>query len=408
MKQGYLSDYFEAVAVKRLSAVEVEATSSNQHELNGTTELKNVLGTGSGERQEFATRFLWMGAEGEVLSADSSVTWYDARRNHPTRSEYRLYYPTTIMSDLAGIGDSLFIARRADGTLMMIVAVAETTVERQLRWLFDLQGNDDEAFSSHAISEQAELDFPVRIVLDELGIDIEEPEADQLDRWLGIFNGVMPTTAIFSEFARSTVPDVNAQDDPDAALVTWLGQEEKLFRRMERHRITGRLSAGFVDNGEVDVEGFLSFSLSVQNSRKSRAGQAFENHIAAVLSAHGVRYERGKRTENRSKPDFLFPGIAEYRDCSFPDSGLTMLGAKTTCKDRWRQVLTEAARIPQKHLVTVEPSISENQTDEMRARDLQLVVPVRVARTYLPSQRSWLMSVSEFVELVKSRERVSE
>ena len=27
----------------------------------------------------------------------------------------------------------------------------------------------------------------------------------------------------------------------------------------------------------------------------------------------------------------------------------SMLGVKTTCKDRWRQVLSEADRIPQKH-----------------------------------------------------------
>jgi hypothetical protein len=31
-----------------------------------------------------------------------------------------------------------------------------------------------------------------------------------------------------------------------------------------------------------------------------------------------------------------------------------MLGAKTTCKDRWRQVLTEAIKIPHKHLFTLE------------------------------------------------------
>ena len=403
MKQGYLSDYFEAVAVKRLRPVEVDFKTSNQHEFNGTVALKKVLGEGTGEAQEFPARFLWVGAEGEVQSEDSTLTWYDSRLGNPNRSEYRLYYPTTIVSLLATAGDSLFIARRADSTLMVIVAVAGTTVEQQLRWLFGLQDDDDEKFSSHTISQQAQLDFPVRIVLDELGIDIEEPEADRLDQLLEEFEGVMPSTALFSEFARRTVPEVQALDDPDAALVAWLEQEEKLFRRMERHRISDRLSAGFVDNSEVDVEGFLSFSLSVQNCRKSRAGQAFEHHIAAVLDEYYVVYERGRQTENHSRPDFLFPGIASYQDKSFPESRLTMLGAKTTCKDRWRQVLTEAARIPEKHLITVEPAISENQTNEMQSQGLQLVVPASIAQTYLPSQQSWIMGVSDFIKTVQGK-----
>ena len=36
MKRGYLSEYFEGVAAKRLSAVEADETRSNQHEYNAT------------------------------------------------------------------------------------------------------------------------------------------------------------------------------------------------------------------------------------------------------------------------------------------------------------------------------------------------------------------------------------
>ena len=59
-----------------------------------------------------------------------------------------------------------------------------------------------------------------------------------------------------------------------------------------------------------------------------------------------------------------------------------MLGAKSTCKDRWRQVLSEAQRIPNKHLLTLEPGISENQTDEMQAKRLQLILPAQLHATY--------------------------
>jgi hypothetical protein len=57
-----------------------------------------------------------------------------------------------------------------------------------------------------------------------------------------------------------------------------------------------------------------------------------------------------------------------------------------------------------KHLVTLEPGITENQTDEMKAKYLQLVVPAAIHETYKPSQRDWLMCVADFVELVKARQ----
>jgi len=39
MKQGYLSQYFDGVALKRLSAVEANVSRSNQHEFNGVESL---------------------------------------------------------------------------------------------------------------------------------------------------------------------------------------------------------------------------------------------------------------------------------------------------------------------------------------------------------------------------------
>jgi len=153
------------------------------------------------------------------------------------------------------------------------------------------------------------------------------------------------------------------------------------------------------------VDGFLAFSLSVQNRRKARAGQSLENHLEALFAARGILFGRGVETENRNKPDFLFPGAAAYRDPAFPDNRLTMLGAKSTCKDRWRQVLSEAARIEDKHLLTLEPGISENQTDEMRAKRLKLVLPSRLHRTYRPAQQGWLMSLAGFLDLVGARQR---
>ena len=107
-----------------------------------------------------------------------------------------------------------------------------------------------------------------------------------------------------------------------------------------------------------DVESFIKYSLSVLNRRKSRAGKSFENHLEALFKIRKIRYSREAITENRVRPDFLFPSIEAYNDGSFDASLLTMLGVKTTCKDRWRQVLSEAARISNKHLITWRAAIS--------------------------------------------------
>lgn len=156
----------------------------------------------------------------------------------------------------------------------------------------------------------------------------------------------------------------------------------------------------------VDVDGFLSFSLSVQNRRKSRVGLALENHLEILFAENGLRYSRAAVTENKAKPDFLFPGVTEYRDSAFDALKLTMLGVKSTCKDRWRQVLAEADRIAAKHLLTLEPAISTNQTDEMASKQLQLVLPRSLHQSYLPAQRSWLIDVEAFISLARRRQNI--
>ena len=80
-----------------------------------------------------------------------------------------------------------------------------------------------------------------------------------------------------------------------------------------------------------------------------------------------------------------------------------MLGAKSTCKDRWRQVLAEAAKIPSKHLLTLEPGITESQTNQMAAVNLQLVVPASIQNTYSSRQKMWLWSMRQFINEVRAR-----
>jgi len=78
-----------------------------------------------------------------------------------------------------------------------------------------------------------------------------------------------PSTAEFSEYARSTLAKVSPVEQPDAALISWMEQEESLFKTLEKHFVEQKLKAGFGNDGK-DVDEFISFSLSIQNRRKSR------------------------------------------------------------------------------------------------------------------------------------------
>ena len=400
MKKGYLSEYFMAIGYKRLSAVEANRHRSNQHEFDGVTGLKSILG---GERCTFPAQFVYLNDEDLEPIADSGfLTWYDARESHPERSEWRLYFPTTRVSECATEGDLLVIGRRPDHTLMVIIAESGSTAENQVLWLFGISDPTARSYSlkAEAESDRVKLEFASRIILEQLGIELEETGEDYLEIMLKAFAGAFPSTAVFSAFARSTVKGLGPKDDPDAAIVAWLEREEILFRTLERHLIGDRLKQGF----DADVDAFISFSLSVQNRRKSRAGFALENHLQCIFREHELRYARTPFTEGRASPDFLFPGDEEYHTAQFPAVLLTMLGVKSSCKERWRQVLAEADRIDDKHLLTLEPGISERQTSEMRGRRLQLVIPKGVHRTYTANQQAWIMDLQSFIALVADRQ----
>jgi len=402
MKAGYLSEYFKGVAAKRLSAVEADVFRSHQHEFNGVEDLKRILGPATGKKK-FSAKFVYLADNDDPVESDGFLTWYDAREKHPTRSEHRLYFPTTIVSQCAAPEDLLIIGLRPDDSVLVVVAENGSTLANQLQWLFGLSDLSHPGFSvrEELETDQDRVEFLSRFILENIGVEVNAGDETYLDIMLKKFGTSFPSTRDFSAFARSTLKGMTPQDDPDATLMAWMEREEILFRTLERHFIADRLAVGF----EKNTDGFISFSLSVQNRRKSRVGLALENHIETIFLECCLRYARAAVTEGKSKPDFLFPGAGEYFNPDFQAGKLVMLGVKSTCKDRWRQVLAEADRIENKHLLTLETAISISQTDEMRSKKLQLVLPKALHLTYSNSQQGWLMDLSGFITLVRERQK---
>jgi len=408
VKKGYLSEYFTGAAAKVLSMVEADTLTSNQHEFNGVEGLRKILGEPKG-RVRYEAKFMYLNdQDDDPVVEEGFLTWYDARQKARVekgvmRYEYRLYFPTNRVSENANAGDILIIARDINDQLFSIVAEKDTTIASQLMWLFGFPDLEGGGFSIRKglESEKYRLELTSELILESLGFALEAKETNWLEKMISNFGNNFPTTREFSEFARKTIPDVSVLDGPDEALMVWLEREEKLFREFEKHLIGSRLSEGF----DGDVDGFISFSLSVQNRRKSRAGLAIENHLEKIFQDMGIRYTRAPVTENKTKPDFIFPGIEEYRESPSQENQLTMLGVKASCKDRWRQVIPEAQKIQQKHLFTIEAAISTNQTDEMVAHHVRLVLPDKLHRSFTPEQTEWLLSLDSFIGIVKERQK---
>lgn len=402
MRQGVLSDYFDQVAYKRLTPHEVDPNVSNGHEFQGVSRFRDLLGT---EKRELQAAVLYLSSdEAQPISRDEGVlTWYDSRKGKTHRGpEYRLYYPAemTFIQKNAREDDLCVVAvpsptAAIDAELLIIIAEKDSTWERQVEWLFGLKKVPKaRSFVVQPVAGDADmgLGYAPRLLLEELGIIVRDTPDDLVREVLEKHGEVFPRTATMSDLAASLVDEREFKDDPDTALLSLMDYEESLFRGVERHHVAIRLRKGF---GE-DVDAFVAYSLSVQNRRKSRVGYALESHVARILRANKVRFDHGCRLADGSRPDFIIPGAKEYGDPGFPVDGLMMLGAKSTCKDRWRQVLAEAKRMRTRHLLTLEPAISIPQTTEMQQSSLQLVVPKGLHASYTDTQRGWLWSVESF------------
>ena len=408
MAKGSLSDHFTGVGAKVLKGTEIDPNVSNGHELQGISDFRAFLGSPS-EKTSVPVSYIWLSDENPPLKLDLTGTWYNSRKNQPHReAEYRLYYPKAAEEIVtqAKTGDTLFFAKPKEGALLAIFCKRGSSIEQQLLWLFGLQLSLDNKISQNDLREDQgkTLDLTARYILELIGIEVLPVEDVWLEKLEKKFGLNFPGTKEFSQYARSITVDVDPLADPDHALVQWMDNEELLFMTLERHIVGLRLQNGFVDSGKADVDDFIKFSLSVHNRRKARAGWAFGNHIEEIIKFNGIKYKREATTEKRNGPDFLFPGEQAYHSNEWPATNLTMLAAKTSCKDRWRQVLAEADRIQIKHLLTLEPGISETQTGEMNRAGLQLVLPKQLHETYKTSQRPFLIDVESLIELIKERQ----
>ena len=401
-----LAQYFVGIAMKRLVSGELPynpsiGRNSTQHEFNSTKDFIKLFGSERIESKQ-TTYFYFSDKEEDVTVESGSFSFYNSREGKPRPPEWRIYYSSkNSVVDKANEGDLLFIGKTLDNRELFIIAENNSTVAQQLVFLFKLEVKD--TFQVKDLSnEKSRLEFVQKHILNNIGIEIEDSRDDILEEMLDRFKGDFPKTIQFSEFARYNVKNANPIENPDDALVRWYEMEYELFKTLERHFISQKLDSGFGKNGK-DVEDFLKFSLSIHQRRKSRSGDAFENHLTEIFKRQELSFTPQCRI-GKARPDYIFPGEKYYHEKEFPTDLLTMLGAKTTAKERWKQLIPES-KINPKHFITLEPAISKNQTDDMIDKRIQLVVPSSIVASYKPEQQERIMNLADFINLVKERQR---
>jgi hypothetical protein len=317
----------------------------------------------------------------EGVRTDSVVKWYGVG----TRKEFRL----------TRFGRKFpWLREQYVGSLLVLIPLS---LKKFNAWVLQTEEEIENFQSSLGIETLGSWGI---YAIDRLGI--AETEDECLKR---VFTAAIseldqfPTGARMAALAREAVEECTANLKviaADETLLKLVAAEFQLFRMLEH-----KLCLAEVQKTFASVDEFISIAATVMNRRKSRAGHSLEHHVEYLLKAAGVPFDRQPRIDGKVKPDLLIPGKDAYEDPNFPSSRLVVVGLKTTCKDRWRQILNEGRRIPVKHLLTLQEAISSDQLREMREANVTLVVPEPYHSGYDKSVGIRLLSVRDFIRNVR-------
>lgn len=321
------------------------------------------------------------------------AVWYNNRLRGRTRNEARLTGfggRSSALLDPDSTGALTVFAFVQDGTgagQECHVWVCRTEAEEELvedrigpvepgRWLVWSPVHD---LPPSLFARRPDMRTSCRLAADEI------PSA-----WLMAF----PSGAEIIRKAVEMRPDTAL--DPDERLLRRRDCEFEIFLSVEEAVELPVITAGF-----TNIDEFIARAQSILQRRKARSGRSLELHAREIFIEEGLReneeFAHGAEAEPGRRPDFLFPSQLLYRDPAFPDSRLRMLAVKTTCRDRWRQILNEAERIPTKHLLTLQEGVSVGQFQEMKDSGVRLVVPAGLKCSYPEEIRPELITLESFI-----------
>ena len=368
---------------KFLSANDSGETGGHQSGILISKSARDLLFTGQELKDNHILKKSGMIRWQDDFFTTCTFTWYESK------NELRI----------TGFGRG-FELLRPEYTGALFVLIKEND-EAYCGYLFNTDEDIQSFLDSFGLTP-AETNRPIE--LNRINPEIREKIA--IDTFINGLEVDFPSSIEMSEAARfihfqTAMNGDLVKTDPDIMLLRWTEEEYRLFQAVEHSRYGETVAKGF-----KSVDDFVSLANQVLNRRKSRAGKSLEHHLAAIFDANEIKYDSQAVTEGNKKPDFIFPSIEAYHDASFEINKLCTLAAKTTCKDRWRQILNEADRLrdENKYLCTMQQGISAAQMDEMQSEKVILVVPKPYITTYPRDKRERIWTIGKFVEYVKRME----
>ncbi|HNZ64943.1 MAG TPA: type II restriction endonuclease [Smithella sp.] len=211
-------------------------------------------------------------------------------------------------------------------------------------------------------------------------------------KWLVNF----PSGRDIFQFIIKHLPRSGWKNSVDELLLKRREIEFQIFEKIEQEEVLPTIKKGF-----NSVDTFIKYAHSISNRRKSRAGTSLELNLESIFHDENIAFETQVITENKKKPDFIFPSGKAYHDNSFSSDKLQMLASKTCCKDRWRQILNEADRVNIKHLFTLQQGVSSSQLQEMQDNNVSLIVPQPYLSSFPKDWRKSIKTLEVFISDIK-------
>ena len=199
------------ICMKRLAAVEIDPSLSNQHEFNAGR-LRQELGLeGSPCRGRIDFLFYLAGDLAPVTETER-YTLYDARLHKPRAAEWRMYYTNFGVSEHARANDLMLLFRPDPSSTDLVAVIARrgTAIERALSR--DLAGREPEDLVDMLFADSQDLNAQtIRVLLrvlqrPEPPIEAREYDFDRHPLLLrSVDLGAMPTTAEMAAAAQAFV-----------------------------------------------------------------------------------------------------------------------------------------------------------------------------------------------------------
>lgn len=428
MKWGAIDSEYVGFGWKRLSSHEIDPKVSNGHEFQGVKALGELLGYQFLDKIPTSYYLISDDPDGNPIVDEfisSTASWYDSRIRDENRSaEWRLYYPADAgrIQVKCNEGDLMVVGRRKDNTLSVLLIGANTCAEASIINLLGIgrvpergrgktrvieAGGRDIGLSASETLEQLSLSmtafegapppFPTPDPRIDGDVEVEEIAARMISKWPKNLGSCQDVSRLV--ISRCAFDATSMVHEPDAALMRWLEAAEASYRIWESQHLSAFLKPLRYDekvSDEILADAVSTRWMSLRQGRVSRAGRMMELFLVEIFKAARLKFDWGGKIEGGKLPDFLFPGVAEYRDDSFPANRLRILGSKTSFKDRWRQILAEGDRVRVKHGVTRDDSITRSIFAQMESESFVVVMPKAIKDTYPAPPRN-LISLAEFI-----------